>query len=300
MKVPWAYQRCVLCLRGPDPEDEGSRLTWAHIVPKSVGGKLEVKFLCSYCNSVLGHTVEKGLKADPSIASCIQAILSRLSPSLRKKLLAGMSWMADTGTGSLVEGRLDEKGRFSPSERSDFLSYENAKAMLESRWQEMGLAEHEAAEHRAVLDAKPSTAFVHLPKGSAPVSVDPSALTPEPDWSGDLIPNTLPLSIAFSYLCFYLGSTAYKSHELQPVREALLTNDSSESDHWEVDPRINRAGCAPIHRLRIKELAPIVIHVELFHQWAWWVKFPKIGLREEPPGHYGVDISAAESGEFVW
>ena len=301
MRISWAYQRCVLCLRVPDPADEGSHLTYAHIVPASVGGRLEVKFLCFDCNSLLGRTVEKGLKADPSIASCIQVVLAQLSPSLRKKLLKGMTWLADTGTGAVVEGRIDEKGRFRPSESEHFLSHENARAMLDGRWQEMGLSEDEVAEHHALLDATPSGAFVHLPKGGPPVPVDPTALIPSPDWgNGDLIPNTLPLSIAFTYLCFYLGSTAYQAERLQPVREALLTNDSSSSKHWEVDPRMYSAGCAPYHRLRIKDLSPVVVHVELFHQWVWWVKFPRIGLTQAPPAHYGIDISAAEGGEFAW
>lgn len=303
MRVDWAYKRCVLCLRAPDSADEGSRLTYAHIIPASVGGKLEVKFLCFKCNSLLGQTVEKGLKADPSIASCVQAVLSQLAPSRRKRLLAGMTWLAETGAGVIVEGGLDEKGSFRPRESDDFLSHENAKAMLESRWQEIGLTKDEADEQRELLETAPATAFVHLPKGGPPLPVDPDALSPSPDWEGKLIPETLPLSIAFSYLCFYLGSTAYQALELQPVREALLTNDSSDSEHWEVDPRINRAarsaGCRPFHRLRIKELAPVVIHVALFHQWAWWVKFPRIGLTQAPPAHYGIDISA-DDGEFTW
>lgn len=211
-----------------------------------------------------------------------------------------MTWLADTGTGTVVEGRLDEKGRFRPSERGDFLSHANAKAMLESRWREIGLSEDEAAEHRELLNSAPANAFVHLRKGVPPVPIDPAALNPSPNWGGDLMPNTLPLSIAFTYLCLFLGSTAYKAEQLQPVREALLTNDSATSEHWEVDPRINRAGCAPVHRLRIKDLDPVVIHVELFHQWVWWVKFPRIGLTLAPPAHYGIDISAADGGEFTW
>ena len=230
----------------------------------------------------------------------VQAVLSQLGPSLRKRLLKGMTWLADTGTGTGVEGRLDEKGRFRPSERGDFLSHKNAKALLESRCQEMDLDEDEAAEQRELLDATAASAFVHLPHGGPPVTVNPAALSPSPNWDGDLIPKTLPLSIAFTYLCFFLGSTAYKADQLQPAREALLTNDSSDSPHWEVDPRINRTGCMPFHRIRIKDLVPVVIHAELFHQWVWWVKFPRIGLTQPPPAHYGIDISAANGGEFTW
>lgn len=130
--------------------------------------------------------------------------------------------------------------------------------------------------------------------------ITPASLNAAPNWDSGLIPPTLPLSIAFTYLTFYLGSTAYEAPELQPVREALLSNDSSDSEHWGVEARMNRAGCRPFHRLRIKDLAPVVIHVELFHQWAWWVKFPRIGLKQPPPAHYGVDISIAEGGEFLW
>ncbi len=48
-------------------------MTYAHVIPESVAGKLEVKFLCFDCNSLLGRTIEDDLKDDPSIASCIQA-----------------------------------------------------------------------------------------------------------------------------------------------------------------------------------------------------------------------------------
>jgi len=85
---------------------------------------------------------------------------------------------------------------------------------------------------------------------------------------------------------------------LDGVREALKSNDDSPSEHWSIDHRRHAQGCAPEHRLAIKGLAPAVVHVQLFQEHVWWIKFPRVGLTKEPPGHYGIDL--VNGKEFRW
>jgi len=45
VRADWPFLRCVLCLRGEDPAVPGTRITSAHVIPKSVGGRLEAPTL---------------------------------------------------------------------------------------------------------------------------------------------------------------------------------------------------------------------------------------------------------------
>jgi hypothetical protein len=277
---------------------DGTHLTNAHVIPASIGGRLEVKFLCFDCNSLLGHTVESGLVADPSIASCINAVMSMLPARLRRQLLENMRWIARADFG-IVEGRLDDAGQFHPRQSSAFLTHENARARLGEEWKRMGVSNEEMTTRLARL-GEGAPDFIHVPAaGGEPVPVDPNALQLMVNVDAAMVPSTLPLSIAFTYLCLYLGKTAYAAAQLQPVREALLTNDVSSSEHWAVDSRRYVGGCGTEHRVGIKQGSPVVVHVQLFQQWVWWVTFPRIGLTTVLDEHYGIDV-AENGGEFMW
>jgi 5-methylcytosine-specific restriction endonuclease McrA len=50
-RLPWEDRRCILCtLTLP--------LTLEHLIPQSLGGILECRFLCSACNSRMGELYE--------------------------------------------------------------------------------------------------------------------------------------------------------------------------------------------------------------------------------------------------
>jgi hypothetical protein len=66
MRVAWGLNRCILCL------DSTHRLTYEHIIPECIGGRLESDFLCSSCNADLGTRIDSVMPMDPSIVLAAQ------------------------------------------------------------------------------------------------------------------------------------------------------------------------------------------------------------------------------------
>ena len=50
-------------------------LTFEHLIPKSLGGRLTSRFLCQPCNATLGHRIEHAARFDPSIGIAVQRLI---------------------------------------------------------------------------------------------------------------------------------------------------------------------------------------------------------------------------------
>jgi hypothetical protein len=296
MNVPWPFARCVLCLREPEADDEQTWLTEAHVIPASVGGRLSAHFLCRGCNSRVGAEVEAPLVSDPSTRVCVEALADRLPDDLLTKMRQRQRWFVDTDMGQ-VEAVGTAGGDVVPLESATFRREENARDEMVAEWRRQGMSEQEIADHLAAVDAAEPGATLVLPGFTVRPQVDLDTLEFALPLDEDLVADTLPLGIAFLYLCLILGKTAY-ADELEPIRAVLLANGTTPSPAWSVEHRIDRRGCAPEHRLALKETAPVVVHVQLFQERVWWVTFAKIGLREKPPLDYGIDVARGE--EFSW
>ncbi len=295
MKVPWPTERCVLCLVEPVEEDEQTWLTEAHVLPASVGGRLSSRFLCRPCNGRLGTQVEAPLVSDPGVRACVEALADRLPDRLLADLRERQRWFVDTDMGAIEA--VGATGELKPIESATFRREQNACAEMIAEWRRLGMSEAEIAEHLAAMDAAEPGATLVLPGFTVRPRVDLDSLEFALPYDEDLVTEALPLGIAFLYLCLILDKTAY-ADELEPVRRALASSDVSLSPDWSVDHRIDRRGCAPEHRLAIKEAAPVVVHVQLFQERVWWVKFARVGLRTKPPVDYGIDVASGK--EFNW
>jgi len=283
-------------MREPDADDEQTWLTEAHVIPASVGGRLSARFLCRGCNGRLGAEVEAPLLSDPGIRICVEALAGRLPDDLLTKMRQRQRWFVDTDMGE-VEAVGAAGGDLMPLESATFRREENARDEMLAEWRRHGMSEQEIADHLAAVDAAEPGATLVLPGFTVRPRVDLDALDFALPLDEDLVADTLPLGIAFLYLCLILGKTAY-ADQLEPIRAVLLANDTAPSPDWSVEHRIDRRGCAPEHRLVLKETAPVVVHVQLFQERVWWVRFAKIGMREKPPLDYGIDVVRGE--EFSW
>jgi hypothetical protein len=236
------------------------------------------------------------LVSDPNIRVCVEALADRLPDDLLSKMRQRQRWFVDTDMGQ-VEAVGTAGGDVVPLESATFRREENARDEMVAEWRRHGMSEREIADHLAAVDAAEPSATLVLPGFTVRPRVDLNTLEFALPLDEDLVADTLPLGIAFLYLCLILGKTAY-ADQLEPIRAVLRANDTTPSPAWTVEHRIDRRGCAPEHRLALKETAPVVVHVQLFQEQVWWVKFAKIGLREKPPLDYGIDVARGE--EFSW
>ena len=75
MDAGWKIDRCIVCLREPQPDDPRSRLTKAHVIPRSIGGKLWARFLCEECNGRSGTAIEADLVNDPTVRHLVEQLI---------------------------------------------------------------------------------------------------------------------------------------------------------------------------------------------------------------------------------
>ncbi len=103
MKWPYEFEKCMLCKTNP-PEN------WEHIIPESLGGRLQAKLLCVSCNSTLGSELIGNLKQNASIRLILEDLKNDL-PSLYAKLMDKATFVGKPPDGTLIRVSRTNKGK---------------------------------------------------------------------------------------------------------------------------------------------------------------------------------------------
>jgi hypothetical protein len=290
MLVPWTTTRCLICLGEPDAADRQTSMTEAHVIPRSVGGKLAARFLCAKCNSSLGTKVEAGVLSDPGIRLTVEALSQDLPDALLADMRKRQRWFTESDLGQ-VEATMDAKGELRPLESRSLMRHENASAMLESEWRVAGLPEEEITLHLEALEASPGQT-VDLPGFTVRPNFDLSTFEFGLPLDEALVSELFPIGIAYLYLALLFGDKVYDVPHFKPIRAALIQLDAPASPHWNIESRIDRRGPAPWHGLAVKETGPpLVVHIHLFQERVWWVHFPLLAIQTKPP-RYGIELGS--------
>lgn len=289
MVLEWPDPRCILCLGADRP------LTNAHVIAASVGGRLAVPFLCRDCNSWLGHSVEAGLKKDPSVRLAIEGILGK-APNVARTLRRGQLFIADAA-GVRVVGTPEGRGyRVLTSPQPDgsrVKSPNDAREEIVTTLRRRSASEIQIRTALSRHDNAPMGEYVPLGFGVAVRKGAVSefdAMLDEP-----LVTETCPLAIAYLFLACVVGKTIYAA-ALQPVRDSL-TARTADSAAWKVDWRIVRIPYEPWHGIAVDAIEPhVVIQIRLFAQIAWHVHFTQVRGNASSAGlAYRVDLDGTES-----
>jgi uncharacterized protein YlaI len=109
MRLPWQHPRCILCLSTASLRDE-------HIIPKHLGGRLVVTFLCHACNSTMGEA-EDALKRDPSVRLAVENLRKEI-PERAETLTEGQHYFVESkagrARGTVKSRRFKVRGRRAP------------------------------------------------------------------------------------------------------------------------------------------------------------------------------------------
>jgi len=71
VKIEFDFDRCIYCLRNKAD-------SWEHIIPGSIGGRLQVRILCSDCNHTFGTGLISKVKSSPTIRLAIRNLKNEL------------------------------------------------------------------------------------------------------------------------------------------------------------------------------------------------------------------------------
>jgi len=295
MQLPWTDRRCIICLTEP----EGG-LSNAHVIPRSVGGRLVIQNVCAECNSRLGHSAEAGLKSDPRIQISIDDLKGQI-PDLAEKMRAGQEFVARVaetviratphGEGYKILDSPQEGGsRIKDPDRA----WQEIEATLCRR---LGASDEEVAAVRAIHDAAEEGDLVELAPGLSTKkgSVEEFVLP----FTEPLVEDLCLLSVAYLFLSVVVQGAIY-DQAFDPIREAL--QGDGPDGVWSVESFLVRSRPHETwHGLAVDQTLPyLVVQVRLFGHHAWTVTFPWITCRQEllPARLYHVDLKTGEE-EFL-
>ena len=270
MELPWFDSSCILCLKRGDLSEE-------HIIPKSIGGRLSIRFLCTNCNSILGRTVEKAAISDPSIRIAIENLRQDIpvlySQLTEKQPFQGKS-KAGTVPGYIRNGEFVVKSN-KMADGSLIQPTETARKSIEIILRRQGCTQGQIEEALSKFDVTPSNKISEIHPGIEVSKWDLEKI--ELNFNGTSLMNPLvPLKIGYEFIACHLGTSICASEpQLDEIRNALLTQNA-DNECFQVE-RLNAKEYKPFHGLvleRNKQYAQV--QIRLFGWLAFRVHFKNI------------------------
>lgn len=97
------FNKCILCL------SDKNKMTKEHIIPDSIGGKLQAKILCKKCNNDIGSKIYKELVDDILIREAIINLRDQI-PQVFDKFKINLDFEGISSDGRIVPMRYNNKG----------------------------------------------------------------------------------------------------------------------------------------------------------------------------------------------
>jgi hypothetical protein len=257
----WSEPRCIICL-------ETKLLTDEHIIPKAIGGRLAVRFLCKPCNDRMGE-LEGGLKKDPAVRLAVEHLRPTL-PALADSIDDGQKFFvisdAERVRGSKSDGVFKVRGG-PADEGSLILPTDDARKTLGGMLRKAH-SEAEAQEMLARFDAAPNDVSVDLGEQWA---IKRSHDDPRPALIDPRIDDEPILKMAYEFLACHVMSGIYNPR-LNEIRGVL--RERMPAPHAYSVERVHGSRYRPIHGLVMERAAPhVVIQVRLFGWYGFRVHF---------------------------
>ncbi|MGR3311691.1 MAG: HNH endonuclease [Candidatus Brocadiales bacterium] len=270
MKIKSDFNKCVLCLKNPAN-------SWEHIIPKCIGGRLQVQVLCKDCNNKLGSTLINKVKTDPSIRLAVWNLKDEI-PELFEAIENNQIYIDEVKNCYKYK---NSKLKIITHEKEDgSLNYDTTKAdkHIERKLRKDGLSEDEIADKTQLFKGLEDNKFIQLSKKVSVEKRSPESLFPS--LQDPLLDERVIVLIAYEFLCLLIGNLIY-NEELDFIRVFIkegakskkLVVEHLKSDHY-----------SPRHKIYPELLeTEIIINIILF---GWLVRKVHIkGVRLSSPDY---------------
>jgi len=241
MRIPFQFEQCTVCLSKVE-------LTWEHVIPKSIGGSIEIKSQCSTCNNDrLGVDLLPTLKEYYPVRLAINS-LKRELPDLFQSIEHRLLYLAKDTAGKISTlisraGRLRTRAK---KEEDGSLVYgiDEAEGHLRRLLEKGEVSQEEIENALKKYSEADADVEVTMPDGSTVIKrkytdhwqkPGPTRLDPR-----------IPTLLAYNYLCVVLGHDIFINH-LDGMRDFILNSTETEQLVVEEFPYTN--DYAPYHRL---------------------------------------------------
>jgi hypothetical protein len=275
MKVPWPYQRCVICLAQPG-DTPSAAVTDTHVIPEFVGGRLSAALLCKGCNNKMGET-EALLAQDISVRLLADKLENRLPSRIVGAIRRRQTYFSEHDDLGHVEAVMDKSAELRPrrsaSVKGERDTLDQALAELGRR----GASAEEQTQLRTAFEVAAAGDWIDVRPGyRIQKHVNWSGVRFRPTLTDPIVPLEVPVGIAYLYLALCLRAAIYHSI-FEPARQALR-------QAFVGDPAAAEALCAnrhgtritePLHLLRARDDGDgILVIFYVFRDLCWPVRFP--------------------------
>jgi hypothetical protein len=223
IKIPWPHDRCIACLRSQG-------LTEEHVIPRALGGRLAVDFLCAGCNSSIGGRIDSLVRRDPAIALSLHQFAA-VHPDRGHLLVDGLPVLAHSEGGTsraqLRGGEVRVRSEQLP-DGSLIQPTDVARRSIQRILLRAGSAPGPLAEALQRFDSAPPDERTELAPGLEIVKWSVTCV--QPDLAGPPLSPVLPLKIAFEFLACHLGGAIYDAAPpCEAIRTSLRTGNLHQS-----------------------------------------------------------------------
>lgn len=291
MKVDWPDERCIICLRRPQPGKPMTERTEAHVIPESLGGKLWAPFLCKQCNSDMGR-LEGILPKDVMILDLVDRLRGLLPQDLATSIYRRAGYFADSEEFGRIRARFDERLTLEPKESETIRGERNTLRQIESALGRDGADDATIKEKLSEFGKAPDGTRFAFPGLTVVKGIPLDALEWKRTYDEPIVSRAVPLGIGYLYLALCIGGHVY-GKALEPTREELrraMAGDETLEKEWPFKPMRTNKSPEPRHALAAKqEKDGVLIRVFCFRELVWLVRFPGVALRGVEP-FYQIDL----------
>ena len=266
MCVKFEFEKCILCLERPAD-------SWEHVIPQSLGGRLEARLLCTDCNNKFGSQFVSALRSDPSIRMALENLKGEL-PDLYYGAQDGLPFAGKAADGSIV--RSSRKGNRwrtlnGPGVRgSRIQDTRDARKALERILTKQGLSDQEVNWWAWKFDSLDEDIPLVLPDGKTFVKRDIPPLIPE--LTAQFVSERVPALIAYAFLALLIGNLIYQDN-FNEIRQFIRWGICS--DRYTVQ-RLSSGKYVPAHAIDLQsEESHFTVFVRFFRWLVFAIKFDR-------------------------
>jgi len=272
MRIATDFTHCIVCLTNEVGD-------WEHILPRSVGGRLEAELLCNSCNHKFGSKFVGQLNQDPTIRYAYEHLREQI-PFLYNKSQAKATWVGNTSDGSIIRlSNAAGKPRILPVRQADgslIMDTDEAASALVIKLTKAKLTSEEVANYQNRFATLPEDELLLLPTGE--IFVKRTLPRFYPETTTYHVTKQLPALIAYEFLALLIGDAIYHEY-FQPVRDYI--SEGIATDVLLIRP-LHAEKYSPYHVIDLDTtLNTTTINIRLFRAIIFSVTF--IGLPYSGP-----------------
>ncbi|TDP26844.1 HNH endonuclease [Halanaerobium congolense] len=265
------FDKCIICL-------ENDASSFEHIIPQSIGGRLQVSMLCNECNNkYLGSNLVSQFQNDPSIRLAIRNLKETI-PKIYEQYESGQYYFGKDVENNVVKMQLkNNKLKVKTTQNEDgtmIYDPEDAPKHINNIMHKTEMSKKEIDKKMKLLDKLKTKQKLKI---TSDFGVEKKAIKKiYPDLTGDIVSKKLLILIAYEYMALLVGNEIYNDF-FDKVRKYIL-GDDIETD-IEVDYLMSK-DYRPHHKMySVIKKDCIIIKIVLFGKLVYKITFDKITVK---------------------